>query len=137
MLETVCVCNKARRAARAVTRLYDEALAPTGLRITQYSLLRMMLRLGPQSITAVAEGTGLDRTTLARNLRPLQAEGLVAFGPGADQRERRITVTAKGRRRVERATPYWEQAQARISAVLGEENQARLFTLLGELEGMA
>jgi DNA-binding MarR family transcriptional regulator len=136
MLETVCVCNKARRAARAMTRLYDEALAPAGLRVTQYSLLRMMLRLGPQPITGVAEGTGLDRTTLARNLRPLLADGLVALGPGRDQRERRIAVTAKGRRKVARATPHWEAAQAKVTTVLGEAEHARLFALLGKLERM-
>jgi DNA-binding MarR family transcriptional regulator len=137
MLETVCVCNKARRAARAVTRLYDQALEPAGITVTQYSLLRMLLRVGEQPITAVAEATGLDRTTLARNLRALEKEGLVAFEPGRDRRERHIAVTAVGRRRVERATPRWEAVQAQIRGALGEQEYAHLFALLGRLERMA
>lgn len=137
MLETVCLCNKTRRAARAVTRLYDEALAPAGLKVTQFSLLRMLLRIGPQPVSAVAEATGLDRTTLTRNLRGLAKDKLVAFGAGQDRRERRVLVTSRGRRLVERATPYWEAVQARMRAALGDEDHERLFALLGKLEGMA
>ncbi|MCB1787001.1 MAG: MarR family transcriptional regulator, partial [Gammaproteobacteria bacterium] len=77
MLSTTCHCTRLRRAAHAVTRLYDEALAATGLTVTQFSLLRTISRLDEPYITTLAEATGLERSTLGRNLRPLEKAGLV------------------------------------------------------------
>src|SRR6188472_1527892 len=76
-----CVCGRLRRAARALTQMYDDTMAPCGLRITQFSLLRTLSREGPMRITALAAATLLDRTALSRNLEPLVAQGLVKIAP--------------------------------------------------------
>lgn len=135
MLDTACCCNKMRRAARAVTKLYDEVLAPSGLQVTQFSLLRTIERLQEEpSIGTLARATGLDRSTLGRNLRVLQKQGLLRLGPGGDERTRLVTLTEAGRSAISRTLPLWEAAQARVGAVLGTDKQARLFALLDELE---
>ena len=98
-----CVCHKVRMAARAVTRAYDEALRPTGLRSTQFSVLVAVGLDGAISITALAKFMGMDRTTLTRNLRPLYDEGLVAVGPEGWRRSRNLEITSKGRARLKEA----------------------------------
>ncbi len=79
-----CYCVNVRRAALALTARYDEALAPHGLKVTQFSLLHAVKRRGHPNLTELAEATGLDRSTLGRNLRGLEALGLVALSPGQD-----------------------------------------------------
>ncbi len=78
-----CVCGRLRRATRALTQLYDDAMAPAGLRITQFSLLRTLERQGPLRITELAAHTLLDRTALSRNLEPLARQGSFASPPAA------------------------------------------------------
>jgi DNA-binding MarR family transcriptional regulator len=134
MLDTICVCAKLRRSARIVSVLYDEALAPSGLSVAQFSLLRMLQRAGPCSLTALAAATGHDRTTLNRTLRPLEAAGLVDSSPcGEDQRARIVQVTEKARAAMRAAQPHWEAAQARIRAALGADHD-RLFASLDRIE---
>ena len=133
MLDTVCACNKLRRSARILTALYDEALAPSGMSVSQFSLLRMLRRAGPCSLSDFAKATGHDRTTLNRTLGALEAAGLVASTAGADQRARIVTITDKARAAMRAAQPYWEDAQARIDAALGEDRDA-LFALLDRVE---
>lgn len=135
MLDTVCACAKLRRSARIVSALYDEALAPSGFTVAQFSLLRMLQRAGPCSLTELAEATGHDRTTLNRNLRPLEAAGLVASAPGEDQRARIVQVTDQARAALRRGQPAWEQAQARVEQALGGEREA-LFALLDRVEAL-
>ncbi|MGZ8347002.1 MAG: MarR family winged helix-turn-helix transcriptional regulator, partial [Allosphingosinicella sp.] len=113
MLDTICACNKLRRSARIVSALYDEALAPSGLSVAQFSLLRMLQRAGPCSLTALAAATGHDRTTLNRTLKPLEADGLVASSASADRRARIVAVTDAARAAMRRGQPHWEAAQAR------------------------
>ena len=115
-----CVCHKVRMAARAVTRAYDEALRPTGLRSTQFSVLVAVGMNGAISISAMAKFMGMDRTTLTRNLRPLYEEGLVAVGPEGWRRSRNLEITSKGRERLKKALPLWTQAQRTLRAGLGE-----------------
>ena len=115
-----CVCHKVRMAARAVTRAYDEALRPTGLRSTQFSVLVVVGMNGAISISAMAKFMGMDRTTLTRNLRPLYEEGLVAVGPEGWRRSRNLEITSKGRERLKKALPLWAQAQRTLRAGLGE-----------------
>jgi len=131
-----CYCLNARRAALALTARYDEALAPHGLKVTQYSLLCSVARHGTPNLTRLAEATGLDRSTLGRNLRGLEALGLVTLTPGEDQRDRVASVTAEGRARIRAATPAWKAAQAEVEAALGAEVE-RLTALLRRVTALA
>jgi len=126
-----CACGRLRRAARALTQLYDDLMAPSGLRVTQYSLLRTLGRRGPVRISALAEDALLDRTALSRNLDPLVARKFVAIAPGRDARTREVTLTPAGQSALEAAGPYWKRAQAEVARRLGAE---RLETLIGVLE---
>ena len=114
MLPTVCACAKLRRSARIVSTLYDAALEPCGLSVVQFSLLRMLQRSGPSSLTQFAEAAGYDRTTLNRTLKPLEAAGLVASSPSKDKRTRIVGVTDAGKAAMRRGQPRWEEAQQRI-----------------------
>ena len=125
-----CACTRVRRAGRALTRLYDEVLAPSGLRVTQYAVLATLTRLGPSAVGRLAEELAMDRTTLTRALAPLQREGLVRVDEGADRRTRLVRATATGEAAVARARPLWLEAQARVASSLGRE---RFESLLGEL----
>ena len=95
-LSTPCACGRLRRATRALTQLYDDLMAPSGLRVTQFSLLRTLERTGPQHITALAAAALLDRTALSRTLDPLVDQGFVAVLPGRDARTREATLTRAG-----------------------------------------
>ncbi len=133
MLSTVCACAKLRRSARIVSALYDEALAPSGFTVAQFSLLRMLQRAGPCSLTEFAAATGHDRTTLNRTLRPLEQAGYVQSAGAGDQRTRIVSVTAKGKAAMRRGQPYWEAAQQRIEQALGAD-QKMLFSILDKVE---
>lgn len=134
MIEVECYCTHARRAAGRLTAFYDEALAPAGLRVTQFSLMRAVVRLERPTISGLAEATGLDRSTLGRNLRVLQRQGLLQLGPGADERTRVVSLSEAGEAMIDAAMPHWRRAQERIEAVLGQESQARLKRLVDELQ---
>ena len=117
--ETPCACTTLRRAARAVTAAYDAALAPSGLRITQFSILRKLARFGPLPVTRLAAEAALDRSTMGRNLNPLERRGLVRIEVGnVDQRERVAYLTAAGEAAIEAALPYWRKAQERTTALV-------------------
>src|SRR4029434_6930009 len=88
-----CVCGRLRRAARALTQLYDDTMAPAGLRITQFSLLNTLAPHRPQRLTGLAALALLDRTALSRTLEPLAAEGLVCIAAGRDARTREVSLT--------------------------------------------
>jgi DNA-binding MarR family transcriptional regulator len=128
-----CVCTALRKSGRVISRVYDEALAPSGLRVTQYALLSTLSREGPLPVTALAEALVLDRTTLSRNLIPLEREGLVAVEPGEDRRTHRVQLTPEGEIRLDDARPAWLQAQQRIAAAFGTE---RLGALLQEVRAI-
>jgi DNA-binding MarR family transcriptional regulator len=109
-----CACRRLRRTARVVTQRYDEALRPAGLRITQFTLLVAVALSEPVRITRLADILELDRTTLARDLRPLTERGLVEVAAGDDRRTRVVRLTGQGRAAIARAYPLWRQAQARL-----------------------
>jgi DNA-binding MarR family transcriptional regulator len=109
-----CACKQLRRSARVVTQLYDEALRPSGLRITQFTLLVGVAIGEPVPITRLADALSLDRTTLARDLRPLTDRGLVEIRTGDDRRTRMVRLTGQGRDALGQAYPLWQSAQARI-----------------------
>jgi DNA-binding MarR family transcriptional regulator len=135
MLDTHCACNKLRRSARILGSVYDEALAPTGLTVAQFSLLRMLERAGPCSLTEFGDATGYDRTTLNRTLAPLEKAGFVACACGDDRRARIVEITPAARAEMKRGAPLWDAAQARVEAALGGE-RAALFALLDRIEGL-
>lgn len=118
----VCHCQSLRQAARRATALYDAALAPLGLRVSQLSILARLQQLGPSSLQTLAAVLVLDRTTLGRNLRALERDGLVASeaAPG-DRRVRLLVLTARGQRLLLRARPAWEAAQALYEGQVGTD----------------
>ena len=133
--EPPCICSTLRRATRAITATYDAALAPSGLRVTQFAVLRTLARLGPQPVTRLAAETALDRSTMGRNLDPLERRGLVRIEVGqADQRERVAHLTAAGRDAVETALPYWRQAQERVAALVDPSAVRVLAEQVGALQ---
>ncbi len=129
MLEVDCYCTLARRSARALTEFYDATLAPSGLRATQYSLLRAIERLEQPSLTGLAGATGLDRSTLGRNLRVLERSGLVTLGPGRDERSRTVELTPHARHALGVAHPLWAQAQSKMDATVSAEARQHLRSL--------
>ena len=116
-----CVCGSIRKAARAVTQLYDEVLRPTGLRVTQLGILGATMAMEPVTVTRLAEATVTDRTTLTRNLKLLEKQGLIRVNAGNDRREREVTLTDRGRKAVAKAYPLWQKAQHQVVNSLGEE----------------
>jgi len=129
-----CICINFRQAARDVTQFYDRTLAPSGLKVTQFSLLNAVVRCGSTSISKLAEEKNLDRTTLGRNLAILERDGLIEFVPSEDQRERNVTLTARGKQALDSAIPFWERAQEQVRSILGEKGVQQIKTLLGKLE---
>ena len=114
-----CACFNVRKAARAVTQFYDNALKPTELRATQFTLLVALSRRGKIGITQLADNLVMERTTLTRNLKPLQKQGLINVAEGSDRRTRAIIITEVGQKKLQEAIPYWEQAQKFIATGLG------------------
>ena len=133
MLTSICICTHLRRAARGVSRHYDEALAGFGINVAQFSLLRHLQRLDKPSISSLADAMGLDRSTLGRNLKVLEADGLVAMAEGDDLRNRLVLLTPLGAERLRDAEPAWEQAQERLVDTLGEDQRDELVRLLKQL----
>ena len=129
---TICNCAAVREAARATTRFYDQALAPFGLRITQYSILSR-LAAGPATVSGLAERMLLDRATMGHDLRPLEAAGLVASRPGTDRRSRVVTLTEAGQAARERARPAWQAAQAAFEAAFGAEDAAAMRRIMARV----
>ena len=117
--DQACACTTLRRITRRVTAAYDTALAPSGLRVTQFALLRILERRGELSVVQLARAAALDRSTMGRNLDPLERRGLVEIRVGsADQRERLVTLTETGREAIRAAIPYWRTAQAAVAALV-------------------
>jgi DNA-binding MarR family transcriptional regulator len=114
-----CVCSQLRRATRALTQAYDAALRPSGLRSTQFTLLATLAATGGESISALGERMGMDRTTLTRNLEPLKRAGLVQTASSeGDRRAKLVRLTPAGEEALARAVPLWERAQASALARL-------------------
>jgi len=134
MIQTPCACVRARRASRSLTALYDEALAPARLKITQFSALRTIGRLQPVNVSRLAAEMALDRSTLGRNLLLLRRRGFVHFADGEDLRAWSIRLTPKANNLLEQAIPLWERAQAKVERTLGKDGVASLFALLERLE---
>lgn len=130
----ICNCGALRQAARHVTQFYDRHLAAAGLRTTQFAILARLKALGPLTINALAEKMVMDRTTLGRNIQPLEREGLVAVRTGhADRRTKELHLTEFGRARLRAAAKAWAQAQARFEAVFGKDRALDLRRLMRDV----
>lgn len=114
-----CVCANLRQATRAVTKLYDDALKPAGLKVTQFGLLGSVAALESATLGELAKAMVVDRTTLTRNLEILEARGLVASEEGVDRRERQLRLTAEGDAALNAAYPLWQAAQKRVMELAG------------------
>jgi DNA-binding MarR family transcriptional regulator len=136
LAHSVCNCLALRQASRLVTNAYDAALAPTGLRVTQFSILYKLSARSPMTMNELASALVLDRTTLTRNLKPLERDKFLATGPSEhDQRERLIALTPAGRDKLAEALPHWTQAQAAFEAQVGKTPAAELRALLKGVVG--
>lgn len=133
---STCACLKMRKAARAVTRDYDRALKPAGLRITQFSMLVAASIGSGVPLGRLADLLGLERTTMTRNLQLLERNGLVQV-TNTDGRTRSVTVTETGIARLAEAMPLWESAQAALREKLGPDGWAAVQKLPGVRTGAA
>lgn len=125
-----CTCFKLRRLTRRVTQHYDRELAPAGLRVTQFSLLSALAARGEVPMSELADMLDLDRTTLTRNVAPLEARGYLEIVAGRDARSRAAQITAAGRAARENALPHWRRAQTALTDLLGASRVASLHALL-------
>lgn len=121
-----CTAASLRRASRAVGRIYDEAMAPSGLRGTQFSLLIALSLTGETPVNRLADELGLDRTTMTRNLAPIERDGLIESVEGPDRRVRLVRLTQEGQRLLARALPLWEKAQQRVVDAFGRRRWKEL-----------
>jgi len=129
-----CNCLAIRQAARHVSQFYDQLLAPVGLRGTQYPILSRLGREGPMTINALAAALVMDRTTLGRNILPLQRDGLIeVVAAPSDRRRRELRLTALGEEKRRAAVERWAVAQQRFNEVFGGERAAHLRALLREV----
>ncbi len=134
----MCVCSNLRRASRAVTNYYDSVLGQVSdLRVSQMIVLVVLCLAGPQTIHELAELMALDRTTIGRNLRPLEKQGLLTLTSGSDQRTRVVTLTAQGQEALLRVVPQWERAQAQMVTGIGHEQVAEFLAQLSTVASHA
>jgi DNA-binding MarR family transcriptional regulator len=137
-LATMCVCNNLRRTSRTVTNYYDSLLGQVSdLRMSQVIVLVVLYLAGPQTINELAELMALDRTTIGRNLRPLEQKGLLTLTPGIDQRTRVVTLTPQGQEILMRVVPLWEQAQAHMVTGIGQEQVSAFIAQLSTVAAQA
>ncbi|WP_273792351.1 MarR family winged helix-turn-helix transcriptional regulator [Brucella anthropi] len=129
-----CFCILLRQAARKTSSVYDNALAPLGINVAQFSTLRKIRRAGSISVTELAHLSELDRSTMGRNVKVLQRMGLIEPTASEDHRETSVALTAEGRHLVERGAPLWNQAQEEIETRLGKEGVEQLQNLLRSLD---
>ncbi|TMH61552.1 MAG: winged helix-turn-helix transcriptional regulator [Betaproteobacteria bacterium] len=117
---SACACGRLRRATRALTQLYDDLMAPSGLRITQFSLLRTLARDGTARISDLADTLLLDRTALSRTL----------------ERTREVSLTRAGEKALSAALPHWKRAQLKVASKLGPDRLEALIATLGVIEAL-
>ncbi|MDP0501154.1 MAG: MarR family winged helix-turn-helix transcriptional regulator [Verrucomicrobiota bacterium JB022] len=130
-----CACFNLRKASRAMTQIYDDVLRPLNLRSGQFALLIGIRLLGRPTIQELADLTWLDRSALSRNLRPLEARGLLQIEPGKDRRTRRITLTEMGDEALCEGYERWQEAQVKTETLLGPQQLNGLLAQIGEVCG--
>jgi DNA-binding MarR family transcriptional regulator len=135
--ELPCACANLRRAARAVSRIYDRELGAVGLELSQFTLLMTLDLTGEITQKALARLLAMDSTTLTRTLRTMVERGWIRTNPGEDRREKLLSLSAAGRRKFGQAQPHWERAQATLRAKVGDETWRAMGGLLGKLASTA
>ncbi len=126
----ICACFTLRKTTRMVTQQYDDALRPSGLRTTQYSLLVTISRNEPIGVTDLAAKMGMDQTTVTRNVRILISQGFLIGAPGRDRRRRLLSLTSLGQQKLADVQPLWCEAQSRFLQKLGDAEWDALLTSL-------
>ena len=121
-----CACLQLRKATRVITQLYDSALRPCGILVTQLPILATLSLKGPSPITLLAEELVMDRSALGRNLKPLLKRRLIKIVPGKDRRTREVTLTEAGQAALTRALPLWQRAQDKVVEGIGDEQLGAL-----------
>ena len=117
-MANACICIALRKATRRVSAIYDEIMSPAGINVAQFSLMRNIQRNQPVSVTELGRITELDRSTVGRNCKVLERDGLVALEPSEDEREARLVLTDLGKRLLIDGEPLWLQAQEKVKAAL-------------------
>jgi DNA-binding MarR family transcriptional regulator len=130
-----CLNFLVRRSARIVGRYYDTALKPTGLRATQFNMMAVLAQTGALPFTRLAALLGMERSALARNLKPLEREGFAEVSAGTDKRMRVAVLTPRGRQKLQSSLPIWSKAQTRLSNELAVGEVDRLVGLLKKVTG--
>ena len=125
-----CTCLNLRMAARRMTQVYNRAFRPIGLRATQFTLISAIEEEGPVSITVLADKLAMDRTTLTRDLKPLEREGLVKIRQGKDRRIRLLELSDTGRLKRDQGIPIWESLQLGVLDQMGKKKWRNLMRSL-------
>jgi len=132
-----CTCGELRKAARAITLLYDNALKSSGLLSTQLNVLDVICNSDSTKISDLSGKQGMDRTTLTRNLSVLERQGFIKISPGRDHRTRIVTATQKGHNAVAKALPLWNEVQDKVKQQMGENSWRELMQNLGHFVTVA
>ena len=132
-----CLCFNLRKTSRAITQHYDDALRASGLRSTQFALLAVLRLHAPITLSSLAEVTGMDRSTVSRNLKPLERGRYVVVEAGDDRRTREAKLTRRGGRVLTSGMPLWRQAQDELQRIIGKSGMVRLLDGLSDAESAA
>jgi DNA-binding MarR family transcriptional regulator len=132
-----CVCNTLRMVTRAVTQLYDDLLRPSGIRVTQFSILATIARVGEANLKQLEDTLAIDQTTLTRSLGLLERDGVIERASHHGGRVKSMRLTAKGRRVLAAARPLWAQAQDKVLRDLGTKAWADAQRRLAHLHRVA
>ena len=124
-----------RRTSRIVARYYDDVLKATGLRSTQFNVMAVLAQTGPISLTELASLLGMERSALARNLKPLERSGFAVASAGDDRRVRMVELTGAGKQKLRKALPHWAKAQTHLAQKLDSGDVSRLAALLKNITG--
>jgi len=133
-IPALCPALNIREASRTITQLYDKILKPSGLQITQFAVLIQVFILDSPSISQLAKGLVMDRTTLTRGLKPLESEGLIKIVSGNDKRTHFVKLTPKGKSALEKILPYWEKARTVVSEEFGQKQLDGLLKYLASVK---
>jgi len=128
-----CTCFNLRKASRIVTQYFDDSMRSIGLRGTQFTLLANTFAYSPITVTRMAEIMVTDRTTLGRNLLPMEKSGLIKVEPGDDRRTRIVKITDAGKRKLQEAYPLWKETQENIKQKMGLENWSSMISNISNL----
>ena len=131
-----CPLGRLRMATRVMEQIFDEVLKPSGLRGSQLPVLAVTALIGPTNISSIAERLVMDRTTLTRNLKPLERRGLIKVATGDDRRTREVSLTPEGERVMVQVMPLWESSQNLVIDELGNRWHRELLDTLSEVASL-